>query len=204
MHLTPADLTSEHGTYVEETRGAVSAQQLTAWVRRRASHGGRVRVREVVVRAVMVGGSRDGCCATSSTTRDDVRAWLARHGIDAPVIDLRPIDLHSDQAVDTHDPPPLMHEHVVLRDAHCVFPGCHRDSRRCDLDHIEPYVPPDDGGPPGQTHPANLAPLCRRHHNAKTHHDWTYRRDRDGTYRWTSPTGHTYSVVPHSRAPLGH
>ncbi|GAB3992347.1 hypothetical protein GCM10028771_14890 [Nocardioides marmoraquaticus] len=48
----------------------------------------------------------------------------------------------------------------------------------------------------------NLAPLCRRHHNAKTHHDWTYRRDPDGTYHWTSPTGHTYLVVPPSRAPL--
>ncbi|GAB3997794.1 HNH endonuclease signature motif containing protein [Nocardioides marmoraquaticus] len=166
VHLTPTDLTAEHGTFLEETRGAVSTQQLAAWVRRRTSHGGRVRVR-----AVTAGGSRDGCCATSSTTGpttgDDVRAWLARHGIDAPVITLRPIDLGGDPAVDTHDPTPLMHEQVVLRDAHCVFPGCHRDSRRCDLDHIGAYQSPDDGGPPGQTHPANLAPLCRRHHNAK-------------------------------------
>ncbi|WP_460843878.1 HNH endonuclease signature motif containing protein, partial [Nocardioides marmoraquaticus] len=193
----------EHGTFAEETRGAVSAPQLAAWIRRRAAHGGRVRVREVLIQ-----GSRDGCCATSSTTGPttgaDVRAWLARHGIDTPVIDLRPIDLDSDAAVDTHDPTPLMHGQVVTRDAHCVFPGCRRDSRACDLDHIEAYQSPDDGGPPGQTNAANLAPLCRRHHNAKTHHDWTYRRQRDGSYRWTSPTGHTYSVIPHSRAPLSH
>ena len=50
----------------------------------------------------------------------------------------------------------------VLRDAHCVFPGCHRDSRICDLDHITEYLPMEDGGPPGQTRPGNLAPLCRR------------------------------------------
>ncbi|GAB3992332.1 HNH endonuclease signature motif containing protein [Nocardioides marmoraquaticus] len=156
VHLTPTDLTAEHGTVVEETRGAASTQQLTAWVRRRTAHGGRIRVREVTAR-----GSRDGCCATSSTTgptfEGDVQSWLARHGIDAPVTTLRPIALDSDPAVDHHDPPPLMHEQVVLRDAHCAFPGCRRDSRACDLDHIDTYQSPDDGGPPGQTHPANLA-----------------------------------------------
>jgi hypothetical protein len=63
------------------------------------------------------------------------------------------------------------------------------------LDHIEPFVSPDDGGPPGQTNPANLAPLCRRHHRAKTHSRWTYTRDSDGSYHWTSPTGEAYTVV---------
>ncbi|GAB3994001.1 hypothetical protein GCM10028771_19850 [Nocardioides marmoraquaticus] len=38
----------------------------------------------------------------------------------------------------------------------------------------------------------------------QTHHGWTYRRDRDGTYTWTSPTDHTYVVAPHTRAPLSH
>jgi hypothetical protein len=33
-----------------------------------------------------------------------------------------------------------------------------------DLDHIDSY---NKHGPPGQTTPANLAPLCRRHHRAK-------------------------------------
>ena len=66
-----------------------------------------------------------------------------------------------------------------------------------DLDHIEAYVPPDEGGPPGQTHPHNLAPLCRRHHRAKTFTGWHYERARDGTYEWTSPHGHTYTVGPH-------
>ena len=83
----------------------------------------------------------------------------------------------------------------MLRDGHCVFPGCPVDSRSCDLDHIRPYRDPDDGGPPGQTGPANLAPLCRRHHRLKTHAGWHYPRDGTG-YAWTSPDGLTYRTDP--------
>ncbi len=86
-----------------------------------------------------------------------------------------------------------------LRDAHCVFPGCHRDSRACDLDHITEYLPMEDGGPPGQTRPGNLAPLCRTHHRVKTHTAWHYKRLDDGSYEWTAPTGHQYRVTPASR-----
>ncbi|NUR05786.1 MAG: hypothetical protein HOQ45_02105 [Nocardioidaceae bacterium] len=56
-------------------------------------------------------------------------------------------------------------------------------------------APYDEHGPPGQTSPSNLAPLCRRHHNRKTHHGWTYVRDPDA-YRWTSPLGREH-LVPH-------
>ncbi|NUR09557.1 MAG: HNH endonuclease, partial [Nocardioidaceae bacterium] len=66
------------------------------------------------------------------------------------------------------------------------------DARACDLDHITPY---EEHGPPGQTSPANLAPLCRRHHNQKTHHDWHYTREPDG-YRWFRPLGREH-LVPH-------
>ncbi|WP_030485447.1 HNH endonuclease signature motif containing protein [Nocardioides aequoreus] len=126
--------------------------------------------------------------------------WLARHAVDGVAVRVRPvIDLSADASVDRHDPPPAMREQVILRDATCVFPGCQRDSRSCDLDHIRPY---DPAGPPDQTRPSNLAPLCRRHHRAKTHAGWTYVRRRDGTYDWTSPQAKTYSVVPTSRAPL--
>jgi 5-methylcytosine-specific restriction endonuclease McrA len=87
-----------------------------------------------------------------------------------------------------------MRELVFLRDRHCVFPWCGRDARSCDLDHVTPYVPMDEGGPPGQTNPQNLAPLCRRHHRAKTFTGWTYQRHRDGTYTWTSPHQKHYTV----------
>ena len=90
-----------------------------------------------------------------------------------------------------------MRELVILRDRHCVFPGCTTDARSCDLDHIEAYESPDDGGPPGQTRPANLAALCRRHHRMKTFTGWTYQPLEPGVYLWSSPTGPTYLVDTH-------
>ena len=126
--------------------------------------------------------------------------WLSRFAAAGTQITLRPVlDLNSDVAVDQHDPPRAMRETVVLRHATCVFPGCSRDSRRCDLDHITEYLPMEDGGPPGQTRPANLAPLCRAHHRVKTHTAWHYKRLDDGSYEWTAPTGHQYRVTPASR-----
>jgi hypothetical protein len=123
---------------------------------------------------------------------DLLEAWLA----DSTVI-IKPV-LHLDRrdAVDQHDPPAWMADLVRLRDPVCVFPGCRRSSRACDLDHIEAYIPIELGGPPGQTRPGNLAPLCRRHHRAKTHGAWTYRSLADGAYRWTSPTGRSFTVLP--------
>ncbi|GAA1147875.1 HNH endonuclease signature motif containing protein [Nocardioides aquiterrae] len=80
-----------------------------------------------------------------------------------------------DDAVDQHDPPAWMRELVILRDRHCVHPHCQTDARACDLDHITPW-------PLGPTTPTNLAPLCRRHHRAKTRRRWHYRREPDGSY----------------------
>ncbi len=123
--------------------------------------------------------------------------WLARFTATGAKITLRPVlDLNADRAVDQHDPPDAMRETVVLRDGHCVFPGCARDSRACDLDHITEYLPMDEGGPPGQTRPGNLAPLCRTHHRVKTHSAWHYKRLDNGSYVWSAPTGHQYTVIP--------
>jgi hypothetical protein len=103
--------------------------------------------------------------------------WLQRtdHVTIRPVLDpTRP------DAVDQHDPPEPMRETVILRDQTCVFPGCPIDARSCDQDHIVPYQPIDEGGPPGQTSPANLACLCRAHHRLKTRRVWAYQRLPDG------------------------
>ena len=124
-------------------------------------------------------------------TVEKIRQWLAgTHTTIVPVLDLA-----RDDAVDAHDPPEWMRESVLLRDGRCVFPWCTRDARACDLDHITPYVPVDEGGPPGQTRPTGLAPLCRRHHRAKTSRRWRYHRDRDGTYTWHGPHHTTYRVT---------
>ena len=67
------------------------------------------------------------------------------------------IRMNGDDAVNGHDPPDRIRDQVILRDPTCRFPGCQVDSRRCDLDHVIPY---DPSGPPGQTRPSNLVPLC--------------------------------------------
>ena len=132
-----------------------------------------------------------------TATLDLLKTWLQRFsGITLkPVLDMAKSTSSTD-AVDQHDPPAWMRDLVILRDGHCVFPGCNVDARRCDLDHTVPYVPMDEGGPPGQTHPANLACLCRRHHRLKTFTAWRYERAGPGIYAWTNPHGLTYESRP--------
>jgi hypothetical protein len=123
-----------------------------------------------------------------AATLTRIRHWVGHHQVVIqPVLNLQRGD-----AVDVHDPPAWMRELVILRDDHCVFPGCTRDARACDIDHIIPY----EDGPPGQTHPDNLACLCRRHHRAKTAGAWRYHRTAEGHYLWRGPYGRSYLVTP--------
>ncbi len=129
-----------------------------------------------------------------------LRSWLLCAGkvSIAPVVDLDPA---AHPPVDAHDPPARMAAMVRLRDETCVYPRCGRPSRACDLDHTDAYVPPSEGGPPGQTRPANLAPLCRRHHRAKTFGHFAYRRLPDGSYEWTLPSATIVTTDPPGRRP---
>ncbi|MGN7970176.1 DUF222 domain-containing protein [Microbacterium sp. 22296] len=66
----------------------------------------------------------------------------------------------------------------------CVFPGCGRSARDCDLDHLTAWV---DGG---STDDDNLAPECRHHHRLRHESRWHPSRIPDtGDLRWTSPLG---------------
>jgi hypothetical protein len=128
-----------------------------------------------------------------------IRDWLtgATSISVLPVLDMARVD-----GVDDHDPPRWMRDLVTRRDSHCVFPFCESPSRRCDLDHITPYIPLHLGGPPGQTHPGNLAPLCRHHHRAKTDEHWTYQRTDHGDYIWRDHHAHSYAVTTHGTLEL--
>ena len=131
-------------------------------------------------------------------TADTVRDWLAVPGTH---ITVKPVvDLHDQIAVDSYEIPDRISRRVKLKRTTCVFPHCTRTSAKVDLDHIEEYVPPDEGGPPGQTSTANLAPLCRRHHRAKTHPSpdgqWDYQQLTPTTWLWTSPHGIRLLVHP--------
>ncbi|WP_162262617.1 HNH endonuclease signature motif containing protein, partial [Nocardioides sp. Soil796] len=132
-----------------------------------------------------------------AVTAEKILDWIRDLGPDATLTPV--IDTNQTWAVDQHDPPEAMREQVLTRDRNCVFPHCSVDSRRCDLDHITAY---DDTGPPGQTSPDRLAPLCRRHHLAKTHGRWSYVRNKDGTYTWTNQYRRTWLVTTHGTIEL--
>ncbi len=132
---------------------------------------------------------------------ETIERWLADLGAAATVKLTPVVDLTEHISVDAYENPRLRAQ-VEHRDHGCRFPWCGRQGR-FDADHIDPYVPPDDGGPPDQTNTANLARLCRFHHRVKTHGGWHYRRQPDDTLLWTSPQGRTYTVDQHGTVAHG-
>lgn len=73
----------------------------------------------------------------------------------------------------------------------CVFPGCNRTARDCDIDHVTAWA---DGG---TTDADNLEPECRHHHRVRHETRWTPSYDPvTGALRWNSPLGGTYGTDP--------
>ncbi len=129
---------------------------------------------------------------------DQVRGWPGHcHVTVKPVI-----DLNDQTPVDAYEMPDRLREAVHLRSPVDVFPYATNLSRRKDLDHTQPYVHPDDGGPPGQTRLDNLAPMTRRHHRIKTHGRWQVAQPFNGVLVWRSPHGHHYLVDHTGTHPL--
>lgn len=118
-----------------------------------------------------------------------VPVWLA-----GCQVTVRPvIDLNETPAVDCYEIPRALRAAVQLRSPIEQFPFGTVGSRALDLDHIVPF---DPGGPPRQTRLANLSPLGRRAHRAKTHGGWKVAVSNPGVLRWTSPAGLGYLVGP--------
>ncbi|MFT4136129.1 DUF222 domain-containing protein [Microbacterium sp.] len=93
-------------------------------------------------------------------------------------------------AVDRYRPSAELHRFVAARDEHCRFPGCRRPAERCDVDHT---IDAAKGGP---TSACNLGEFCRRHHTLKHSTPWTVEQLPGGRFRWTSPTGRSYTDHP--------
>jgi hypothetical protein len=124
---------------------------------------------------------------------ESVRAWIAGLAPGAKIALTPVVDLDDYLQVDAYEAPLPIRRQVHERDLCCAFPWCGR-AGTFDLDHLEEYVPVDEGGPPGQTNTWNLGKLCRFHHRVKTHTAWRYRRQPDHSLIWLSPMGHSYRV----------
>jgi len=132
-----------------------------------------------------------GLSATTWLTQ--LRRWCQQAGTTVVV---RPvIDLHTTVATTAYRPTAEIRRHVEARDQHCVAPYCTRPARNDDLDHI---IDHHSGGP---TDTDNLAPLCRRHHRAKTHAGWHYQTTQPGVYHWALPDDSQYTVDHHGTPP---
>ena len=127
----------------------------------------------------------NGVSSTGSTITVEQLAEWCQHA--NTKVSIRPVlDLAENLRTDTYTPTDRLREQVILTCPTCVFPGCGRTARSCDLDHITPW---HHGG---KTESTNLAPLCRLHHRLKTFGHWTYTRPTQTTFEWTSPMGRVY------------
>ena len=94
-----------------------------------------------------------------------------------------------------HDPGVKLRHLSQVRHATCTSPVCRRPAARCDFEHNTPY----EAG--GRTCLCNRGPKCRHDHRLKQHPKWTVDQLPDGTFRWTTPAGRTYTTEP-TRYPI--
>jgi len=89
-----------------------------------------------------------------------------------------------------HDPGVRLRHLIQVQNATCTSPVCRRPAAQCDTDHNTPY----EAG--GRTCRCNTGPKCRHDHRLKQHPRWTVDQLPDGTFRWTTPSGRTYTTEP--------
>ena len=65
--------------------------------------------------------------------------------------------------------------------------------------NLDQTIPRAKGGP---TDPTNLGPLHRRHHRGRHDGRWQVSQPEPGTFVWTSPTGHVYTVQLEPLGPI--
>jgi hypothetical protein len=112
----------------------------------------------------------------------------------AKTASLHPVPSAKDLLAEPHyRPSAALTRFIRYRDLTCRWPGCDQRAIGCDIDHTVPY-------PDGPTHPSDTKCYCRIHHLFKTFHagpaGWTEIQLPDGTIRWTSPHGRTYTTTP--------
>ena len=94
-----------------------------------------------------------------------------------------------------HDPGVTLKHLIQVMHSTCTSPVCRRPAAQCDVDHNTPY----EAG--GRTCRCNTGPKCRHDHRLKQHPKWTVDQLPDGTFRWTTSAGRTYTTEP-TRYPI--
>ena len=94
-----------------------------------------------------------------------------------------------------HDPGIKLRHLSQVRHATCTSPVCRRPAAQCDFEHNTPY----EAG--GRTCLCNTGPKCRHDHRLKQHPGWKVDQLPDGTFRWTTSSGRTYTTEP-TRYPI--
>ena len=123
---------------------------------------------------------------------DQLREWLGASAADLTVTPV--LDLADQRPVDGYEFPARIVEALHQVSPAEPFPWSVNTSRRRDTDHPDPFVPPDHGGPPGQTGMHNGARLGRHHHRIKTHGEWRVVQAAPGVYFWRTPHGFWFRV----------
>src|SRR5215213_8113602 len=146
--------------------------------------------------AVVPGAALAGVFGRVENTRGPVHAEQIRQWCGNPdaEITVHPVlDLNEHIDVEAYEIRGRLREQTILVHPTCVFPWCTRPARAlepdehdADCDHRVPYTKVQ------HSCSCNTAPLCRRHHRAKTHAGWSYTALERGTYVWTSPHGYQY------------
>ena len=130
------------------------------------------------------GGNRDGPDARQAAALAD---FLRRLNITFTPIAKGTCD-HAN-AEDRYTPSRKLKHLVRARTATCPAPGCGAQAHHCDIDHTVPY-------PAGRTDECDLGPPCRRHHRVKQAPGWTLEQPEPGIFRWTTPSGRSYTTRP--------
>jgi hypothetical protein len=94
-----------------------------------------------------------------------------------------------------HDPGARLRHLSQVRHATCTSPICRRPAAQCDHEHNVPY----EAG--GRTCLCNTGPKCRHDHRLKQHPRWRVDQLPDGTFRWITPAGRSYTTEP-TRYPI--
>src|SRR3954447_6131994 len=152
------------------------------------------------------GGTRDGPPGFSFTPEGQdgppggYGTWRLHTPGDGPdlIIELHPLTTdacdHRFQA-NGYDPGVKLRHLAQVRHATCTSPVCRRPAATCDFEHNIPY----EAG--GRTCLCNGGPKCRHDHRLKQHPKWKVDQLPDGTFRWTTPSGRTYTTEP-TRYPI--